>query len=200
MRELTGQDVFDSECLGSEGKGGKQLCFIVFLPNLMDSKASGRNVYLKVRRIVRKPACHVSGILVVISSLYGLDCQGVGPPCIHQGVRPVRSRMRRRCGTTWQRTGEAHNGRGFLQVKWLLGFSKGRGCWVSARDAAPASSRSIAMARSWPLGTHRACDMRFSLGHHPLSTNDCAHTCGHRTRRGSPMLVGSVPCKLRWKI
>ena len=37
------------ECIGDESDGvsAKQLCFIAFLPDILDSKASGRNGYIK---------------------------------------------------------------------------------------------------------------------------------------------------------
>jgi hypothetical protein len=39
VRELTSQEVLEKECT----KAGKQLCFMAFLPNILDSKAAGRN-------------------------------------------------------------------------------------------------------------------------------------------------------------
>ncbi|GFR51819.1 hypothetical protein Agub_g14281 [Astrephomene gubernaculifera] len=48
--ELTSQAVFEQECLGSASSGAKprRLCLISFLPDLMDTKAAGRNRYLGI--------------------------------------------------------------------------------------------------------------------------------------------------------
>ncbi|PNW80746.1 hypothetical protein CHLRE_07g328150v5 [Chlamydomonas reinhardtii] len=46
--ELTSADVFGKECVGdASGAKPKRMCIIAFLPNLLDSKAAGRNRYIK---------------------------------------------------------------------------------------------------------------------------------------------------------
>ncbi|KAG2442054.1 hypothetical protein HYH02_009845 [Chlamydomonas schloesseri] len=46
--ELTSADVFGKECVGdASGAKAKRLCILAFLPNLLDSKAAGRNRYIK---------------------------------------------------------------------------------------------------------------------------------------------------------
>eukprot|EP00775_Hariotina_reticulata_P009043 gene9043-9214_t len=52
VRELYDQAVFESECLGLGDPGLEkvdpaQLCYIAFLPNILDSKAEGRNGYIE---------------------------------------------------------------------------------------------------------------------------------------------------------
>eukprot|EP00882_Tetradesmus_deserticola_P001203 GHRQ01001301.1.p1 GENE.GHRQ01001301.1~~GHRQ01001301.1.p1 ORF type:complete len:457 (+),score=199.58 GHRQ01001301.1:162-1532(+) len=51
VRELHDEAVFETECLGVSDPGMEktapaQLCFIGFLPNILDSKAAGRNAYI----------------------------------------------------------------------------------------------------------------------------------------------------------
>ncbi|EFJ45579.1 hypothetical protein VOLCADRAFT_105867 [Volvox carteri f. nagariensis] len=47
--ELTSQSVFESECLGdSSGAKARRLCLVAFLPDLLDSKAAGRNRYINI--------------------------------------------------------------------------------------------------------------------------------------------------------
>eukprot|EP00883_Tetradesmus_obliquus_P011814 jgi/Sobl393_1/4620/SZX79247.1 len=51
VRELHDEAVFETECLGVSDPGMEktapaQLCFIGFLPNILDSKAAGRNEYI----------------------------------------------------------------------------------------------------------------------------------------------------------
>jgi protein disulfide-isomerase A6 len=51
VRELIDQAVLDVECLGMHDPGLEkaqpaQLCFIAFLPDILDSKAEGRNGYI----------------------------------------------------------------------------------------------------------------------------------------------------------
>lgn len=48
VMELTNQETFNKHCAG-EGDGyvAKQLCVIAFLPPILDSKAAGRNAYIK---------------------------------------------------------------------------------------------------------------------------------------------------------
>jgi protein disulfide-isomerase A6 len=51
VRELNDQAVMDVECLGTNDPGLEkaqpaQLCFIAFLPDILDSKAEGRNAYI----------------------------------------------------------------------------------------------------------------------------------------------------------
>eukprot|EP00210_Caulerpa_lentillifera_P007336 g7012.t1 len=48
VKELTEEFVFEKHCLGSESHATKQLCLIVFLPHILDSKAKGRNKYLDI--------------------------------------------------------------------------------------------------------------------------------------------------------
>jgi protein disulfide-isomerase A6 len=45
--ELVSQDVFNQHCMGGTDAEAKQLCIIAFLPSILDSKASGRNAYIK---------------------------------------------------------------------------------------------------------------------------------------------------------
>lgn len=43
VKELVDEHVWESECVGEEGgAGARQLCFLAFLPDILDSKASGR--------------------------------------------------------------------------------------------------------------------------------------------------------------
>ena len=59
LRQLTDQETFVEHCVGHEADEGlglkavpaKQLCFLAFLPHILDSRAEGRNQYLKVLRI-----------------------------------------------------------------------------------------------------------------------------------------------------
>jgi len=51
VRELIDEAVMDVECLGMNDPGLEkadpaQLCFIAFLPDILDSKAEGRNGYV----------------------------------------------------------------------------------------------------------------------------------------------------------
>ena len=47
--ELTSEATFAQHCKGgSNGAEAKQLCFIAFLPDILDSKAEGRNKYIAV--------------------------------------------------------------------------------------------------------------------------------------------------------
>lgn len=51
VRELIDQAVLDVECLGMHDPGLEkaqpaQLCFMAFLPDILDSKAEGRNEYI----------------------------------------------------------------------------------------------------------------------------------------------------------
>ena len=48
VRELTSRAVMDEECLGHT------LCFVAFLPHILDSRASGRNEYLKMLKTLAK--------------------------------------------------------------------------------------------------------------------------------------------------
>lgn len=52
VRELIDEHVFEKECIGdkAEGTPAKQLCFIAFLPDILDSKASGRNAYITIMK------------------------------------------------------------------------------------------------------------------------------------------------------
>mmetsp|Transcript_11091 Transcript_11091/g.23921 ORF Transcript_11091/g.23921 Transcript_11091/m.23921 type:complete len:457 (+) Transcript_11091:59-1429(+) len=48
VRELLDEHVFEKECLGDKaaGKSPKQLCFVAFLPDILDSGSAGRNGYV----------------------------------------------------------------------------------------------------------------------------------------------------------
>lgn len=50
VKELTEQFVLDQQCLGDDdaGKKPKQLCFVTFLPNILDSMADGRKKYIEI--------------------------------------------------------------------------------------------------------------------------------------------------------
>lgn len=51
VRQLTSQAVFEEHCVGrtadEEGIAAKDLCFVAFLPHILDSKAEGRKKYLE---------------------------------------------------------------------------------------------------------------------------------------------------------
>jgi protein disulfide-isomerase A6 len=46
--ELTDDAVFAQHCKGGGGADAKQLCFVAFLPDILDSKAEDRNKYIAV--------------------------------------------------------------------------------------------------------------------------------------------------------
>ena len=46
-KELVDQHVFEKECIGDEEEPAKKLCLIAFLPNILDTKAAGRQAYTK---------------------------------------------------------------------------------------------------------------------------------------------------------
>lgn len=47
VRELTDNNIFTDECVGDGSETpAKQLCFVAFLPDILDSKASGRKAYI----------------------------------------------------------------------------------------------------------------------------------------------------------
>ncbi len=46
-KQLVDQHVFEKECTGDEEGPAKKLCFLAFLPDILDSKAAGRNAYIK---------------------------------------------------------------------------------------------------------------------------------------------------------
>ena len=51
--ELVDDHVFEKNCVGDgDDVAAKQLCFIVFLPDILDSKASGRNSYISILKKV----------------------------------------------------------------------------------------------------------------------------------------------------
>eukprot|EP00200_Dunaliella_tertiolecta_P006573 CAMPEP_0202346832 /NCGR_PEP_ID=MMETSP1126-20121109/5451_1 /ASSEMBLY_ACC=CAM_ASM_000457 /TAXON_ID=3047 /ORGANISM="Dunaliella tertiolecta, Strain CCMP1320" /LENGTH=437 /DNA_ID=CAMNT_0048938291 /DNA_START=34 /DNA_END=1347 /DNA_ORIENTATION=- len=52
VHELSGPDVWEKECMGSDGEAPKQLCFLAFLPDILDSKAAGRNAYISTMKKV----------------------------------------------------------------------------------------------------------------------------------------------------
>lgn len=45
--ELNDEAVWAAHCAGADGVKPKKLCVIGFLPNILDSKAAGRNAYIK---------------------------------------------------------------------------------------------------------------------------------------------------------
>uniref|UniRef100_A0A7S0R2Q6 protein disulfide-isomerase n=1 Tax=Chlamydomonas leiostraca TaxID=1034604 RepID=A0A7S0R2Q6_9CHLO len=47
VRELVDESVWEKECTGEDGAGARQLCFVAFLPDILDSQAAGRNRYIK---------------------------------------------------------------------------------------------------------------------------------------------------------
>jgi protein disulfide-isomerase A6 len=47
VMELTSEAAFKQHCKGDGPHDAKQLCFVVFLPSILDSKAAGRNAYIK---------------------------------------------------------------------------------------------------------------------------------------------------------
>ena len=57
MKQLTDQEGFVENCAGAPADEelelaavpGRQLCFLLFAPNILDSQAAGRNKYLDVR-------------------------------------------------------------------------------------------------------------------------------------------------------
>jgi hypothetical protein len=48
VAELTGDNAFTEHCKGGTTGDPKQLCFIAFLPDILDTKASGRNAYIVI--------------------------------------------------------------------------------------------------------------------------------------------------------
>jgi protein disulfide-isomerase A6 len=53
VKELVDDHVFEQQCTGyGDEVAAKQLCFIAFLPDILDSKASGRNAYIKTMKKV----------------------------------------------------------------------------------------------------------------------------------------------------
>ena len=42
VRELVDESVWEKECTGEDGAGARQLCFVAFLPDILDSQAAGR--------------------------------------------------------------------------------------------------------------------------------------------------------------
>lgn len=46
--ELTGPEVFKKHCTGEGDGDAKQLCVLAFLPDILDSKAEGRKLYIAV--------------------------------------------------------------------------------------------------------------------------------------------------------
>jgi len=57
-KQLVDQHIFEKECVGDEEGPAKKLCFLAFLPDILDSKAAGRNAYIKARFFPR--LCGVS--------------------------------------------------------------------------------------------------------------------------------------------
>lgn len=52
VHELVSPAVFREHCTGDSDETAKQLCFIAYLPDILDTKASGRNAYIKALRKV----------------------------------------------------------------------------------------------------------------------------------------------------
>lgn len=52
VHELVSPEIFQEHCTGDSDESAKQLCFIAFLPDILDTKASGRNAYVKAMRKV----------------------------------------------------------------------------------------------------------------------------------------------------
>ncbi|CAG9460579.1 unnamed protein product [Pedinophyceae sp. YPF-701] len=52
--ELTSQAVFDETCGGQHPQGERQLCFIAFLPNILDTRADGRYGYIEMLKEVAR--------------------------------------------------------------------------------------------------------------------------------------------------
>lgn len=50
--ELSSQAVFNKHCVGEADGEAKQLCIIAFLPSILDTKASGRNAYIKTLKTI----------------------------------------------------------------------------------------------------------------------------------------------------
>ena len=48
-KQLVDQHIFEKECIGDGEARAKKLCFLAFLPDILDSKAQGRNAYIKAR-------------------------------------------------------------------------------------------------------------------------------------------------------
>ena len=48
VKELTSEDVFEQQCKGSGSAAAKQLCFVAFLPDILDSGAASRKAYIDV--------------------------------------------------------------------------------------------------------------------------------------------------------
>lgn len=48
--ELTDQAVFDEQC--QSGGGAKRICFVAFLPNILDTGAAGRNEHIELIKTV----------------------------------------------------------------------------------------------------------------------------------------------------
>ena len=48
-KQLVDQHIFEKECIGDGEAPAKKLCFLAFLPDILDSKAAGRNAYIKAR-------------------------------------------------------------------------------------------------------------------------------------------------------
>ena len=48
-KQLVDQHIFEKDCIGDGEAPAKKLCFLAFLPDILDSKAAGRNAYIKAR-------------------------------------------------------------------------------------------------------------------------------------------------------
>ena len=77
VQQLTDQETFVEHCighpanetLGLEAIPPRQLCFLAFLPHILDSSAAGRNAYLKVCLALMMWHAHLTEVL---SSVQGL--------------------------------------------------------------------------------------------------------------------------------
>lgn len=78
VRELIDQAVMDVECLGMTDPGLEkedpaQLCFIAFLPDILDSKAEGRNGYIDALKTLAADYKDRCGCKMGCRSTYGAD-------------------------------------------------------------------------------------------------------------------------------
>ena len=55
------QHIFEKECIGVEEEPAKKLCLIAFLPNILDTKAAGRQAYIKASKCFQGITSDLSG-------------------------------------------------------------------------------------------------------------------------------------------